>query len=167
MTQEIKVGRNEISDLSDRDYTALLLAHYFKDKNIASYPMPITGDVVPNRFITFTKDPTDYLLNTPLRLMGVFHQERQRMKIVAQRKATMAEEDKLIAEGKMTEAQRTILPIDNFDKNGDKFQFLFFLNDRMKDIEALEQKIADAKQKVEEGTALIEDVVAMQTKYDT
>lgn len=127
---ELTLNSTEYSKLSDSQYQELLLSQYFIQNNYAYYHVPIMAEAPVARFIKFSKYTTNYKDIVPKKLAEtVFIQEYNTMLIARAR-----------AEGI---ANNTILPIKNFDKHGDNFQMLTFLNEHntKKEIDRLYAKL--------------------------
>jgi len=131
------------SDLTETDYTLALINEYFSDSTNKSayYHVPILADAPSAEFIKFKKyidgnlTPTgsykEHLLN---QFVELANQELDRITLVNNRKP-------LIADG-------TVKEIDNFDKNGNKFQFFPKLNDiidKIKDLATSGEPLAGEK----------------------
>ena len=121
---ELTLDSTEYSKLSDSQYQEMLLSQYFIQNNYAYYHVPIMAEAPVARFIKFSKYTTNYKDIVPKKLAEtVFIQEYNTMLIARAR-----------AEGI---ANNTILPIKNFDKHGDSFQMLTFLNEHKAEIDKL------------------------------
>lgn len=139
LNRKVMLNFNKVnySNLSDLDYTIALINEFFSDSNANSawYHVPILSDAPVGEFIKF-KRYTDknipdksfgtyknYLLD---KFVNVAVQELHRMDIVAQRKVSIK--------------NNTILPINNFDKRGESFQFFPSLNS---ELDIIKQLVAD------------------------
>jgi hypothetical protein len=104
----------------------MLLVEYFANKDVAWYHVPILAEAPSAEFIKFDKITLNFKDNIADKLLDLFTYEYNRIKVVRARKEGIK--------------NGTIKSINNFDKNGEKFHFLSFLNEHLSTIDSIVNK---------------------------